>query len=82
MIAQYVDNVYDDSYLPTISDSKSKFLTFRGQNYEIQISDTAGQVKKNQKNQRKYTKQWLSKKTTRLNLIVYSPLLASFSFFR
>ncbi|GJJ68629.1 hypothetical protein EMPS_00975 [Entomortierella parvispora] len=43
MITRYVDDVFDDSYFPTISRTISKLLTFRGQEYEIQIMDTAGQ---------------------------------------
>ncbi|KAG0054220.1 GTP-binding protein [Gryganskiella cystojenkinii] len=43
MIIQYVDNVFTESYFPTIERTFTKPLTFRGQQYEIQIIDTAGQ---------------------------------------
>jgi len=75
MIAQYIDNVFDDSYLPTISDNKSKFLTFRGQNYEIQILDTAGQVKKQMSQEEEKKNDAIALKSTRL-------IFFSFSFFR
>ena len=45
MIIQYVENVFAESYFPTIERTYTKPLTFRGQAYEIQIIDTAGQVR-------------------------------------
>jgi Ras family protein len=44
MVVQYVHNVFNDSYFPTIEGTYTKQLTFHGQVYEVEIIDTAGQV--------------------------------------
>lgn len=44
MVVQYVHNVFNDSYFPTIEETFTKQLTFHGQLYEVEIIDTAGQV--------------------------------------
>ncbi|KAG9072390.1 GTP-binding protein [Linnemannia hyalina] len=43
MVVQYVHNVFNDSYFPTIEETFTKQLTFHGQVYEVEIIDTAGQ---------------------------------------
>ncbi|KAF9937995.1 GTP-binding protein [Mortierella antarctica] len=43
MIIQYVENVFVDSYFPTIERTFIKSLTFHGQPYDVELIDTAGQ---------------------------------------
>ncbi|KAG0260688.1 GTP-binding protein [Mortierella polycephala] len=43
MIIQFVENVFVDSYFPTIERTFTKTLTFHGQPYEVELIDTAGQ---------------------------------------
>ncbi|KAG0295611.1 GTP-binding protein [Linnemannia gamsii] len=43
MVVQYVHNIFNDSYFPTIEENFTKQLTFHGQVYEVEIIDTAGQ---------------------------------------
>ncbi|KAF9575052.1 GTP-binding protein [Mortierella alpina] len=43
MIIQYVENVFVDSYFPTIERTFTKSLTFHGQPYDVELIDTAGQ---------------------------------------
>ncbi|KAF9586152.1 GTP-binding protein [Lunasporangiospora selenospora] len=43
MVIQFVENVFVDSYFPTIERAFTKPLTFHGQEYEVEIIDTAGQ---------------------------------------
>ncbi|KAF9939766.1 GTP-binding protein [Modicella reniformis] len=43
MVLQFVENVFVESYFPTIERSFTKQLTYHGQQYEVEIFDTAGQ---------------------------------------
>jgi len=45
MVIQFVENVFVDSYFPTIERTFTKPITYHGQQYEVEIIDTAGQVK-------------------------------------
>lgn len=41
---QFVDGHFIESYYPTIENTFRKTLKFKGQEYECEIFDTAGQV--------------------------------------
>ncbi|CAN3360482.1 GTP-binding protein Rhb1p [Diutina catenulata] len=43
MTVKYVEDHFVDQYYPTIHNEYSKAITFRGQQYSIEIVDTAGQ---------------------------------------
>ncbi|KAG0369058.1 P-loop containing nucleoside triphosphate hydrolase protein [Gamsiella multidivaricata] len=43
MVIQFVENVFVDSYFPTIERTFTKPITYHGQQYEVEIIDTAGQ---------------------------------------
>jgi hypothetical protein len=42
---QFVDGHFNEQYFPTIESSLSKNITYKGQNYQTEIVDTAGQVR-------------------------------------
>lgn len=43
LVVQYVDNYFLESYYPTIQNQFNKAIQFRGQTYEVEVLDTAGQ---------------------------------------
>ncbi|KAF9927581.1 GTP-binding protein [Linnemannia zychae] len=43
MVIQYVHGVFREPYFPTIEETFTKQLTFRGQVYDVELIDTAGQ---------------------------------------
>ncbi|CEP20440.1 RHB1 [Cyberlindnera jadinii] len=43
LVVQYVDNYFLESYYPTIQNQFNKSISFRGQTYEVEVLDTAGQ---------------------------------------
>lgn len=43
LVVQYVDAYFLESYYPTIQNQFNKAIDFRGQTYEVEILDTAGQ---------------------------------------
>ena len=45
MTIQFVENVFVDSYYPTIENTFTKPISHQGQEYQAEIIDTAGQVK-------------------------------------
>lgn len=44
LTVQFVDGHFVDSYYPTIENTFSKVIKFRGQDFATEIVDTAGQV--------------------------------------
>lgn len=44
LVKQFIDNVFDDLYYPTIESSHSKTVSFNGKEFDCLIIDTAGQV--------------------------------------
>jgi GTPase SAR1 family protein len=44
LTVQFVDGHFIESYYPTIENTFRKTLKFKGQEYECEIFDTAGQV--------------------------------------
>lgn len=44
MTVQYVDGHFVESYYPTIENTFSKVVKYKGQEYATEIIDTAGQV--------------------------------------
>lgn len=44
LTVQYVDEHFVDSYYPTIENTFSKIIKYRGQDFATEIVDTAGQV--------------------------------------
>lgn len=44
MTIQFVENVFVDSYYPTIENTFTKPISHQGQEYAAEIIDTAGQV--------------------------------------
>lgn len=44
MIVRYMDNVFVDSYYPTIEATFTKSIKFKGRTFNCDIIDTAGQV--------------------------------------
>jgi len=44
MTIQFVENVFVDSYYPTIENTFTKVISHQGQEYTAEIIDTAGQV--------------------------------------
>lgn len=45
MTIQFVENVFVDSYYPTIENTFTKPISHQGQEYAAEIIDTAGQVR-------------------------------------
>mmetsp|Transcript_19281 Transcript_19281/g.54120 ORF Transcript_19281/g.54120 Transcript_19281/m.54120 type:complete len:186 (-) Transcript_19281:197-754(-) len=43
VVVRFVDDMFADSYSPTIANAFQKNLRFRGQDYQMEIIDTAGQ---------------------------------------
>jgi len=41
---QFVENHFVDSYYPTIENTFTKVIRYRGQEFQTEIIDTAGQV--------------------------------------
>ncbi len=41
---QFVDGIFVESYYPTIENSFSKVMKYKGQEFATEIIDTAGQV--------------------------------------
>jgi Ras family protein len=46
LTVQFVDGVFVESYYPTIENTFSKVIKYKGQEYATEIIDTAGQVRK------------------------------------
>lgn len=46
LAVQFVDGHFVESYYPTIENTFSKVIRFKGQDYATEIVDTAGQVRK------------------------------------
>lgn len=44
MTVQFVDGHFVESYYPTIENTFSKVIKYKGQDYATEIIDTAGQV--------------------------------------
>lgn len=45
LIVRYVDEAFVDSYYPTIENIFNKKIKYKGQDYNCDIIDTAGQVR-------------------------------------
>jgi Ras family protein len=48
LTVQFVDGHFVESYYPTIENTFSKVIKFKGQEYATEIVDTAGQVRNSQ----------------------------------
>ena len=46
LTVQFVDGHFVESYYPTIENTFSKIVKYKGQDYATEIIDTAGQVRK------------------------------------
>ena len=44
LVVQYIENIFVESYYPTIEATFSKSIKYKGQEYDCDIIDTAGQV--------------------------------------
>lgn len=44
LLYRFLENIFTEAYLPTIESTYSKNLRLKGQEYELTIIDTAGQV--------------------------------------
>lgn len=50
LTVRFVDGHFVDSYYPTIENTFSKVITYKGQDYATEIVDTAGQVSRHSQN--------------------------------
>ena len=45
LVGQFIDCRFESSYYPTIENSHQRNLVFNGLEYEVEVLDTAGQVR-------------------------------------
>ena len=64
LTVQFVDGHFVESYYPTIENTFSKVIKFKGQEYATEIIDTAGQVRRTFKKNEVYID-----KTSRMSIV-------------